>query len=191
MPFVCDGCKPVFNLVRRKKRAGLPTNMDWQPCDDCRALYRAHPRKSRARGAPVPDEVMVQRLIYGHGPSTPLSEPDEMMVQRLIYGPDPSALPCERNEAALILLKRGHEMSHEIAARVGLSRRTVERIAAAHGLNNPKPRAEVELGASETRAELWQLLHRGHSISGAARSVGVCSGTADRHVKKLREIGVL
>ncbi len=116
---------------------------------------------------------------------------DEMMVERLIYGPDPGACKAERRAAAVILLKRGHEMNHEIAVRVGLSRKTVERIAGELGLNSPRPRAEVELGGSETRAALWQLLHRGHSISGAARSLGVGSSTADYHVKILREIGVL
>ncbi len=174
MPFICEACKPAYNLAHRKRLSGDPTNMVHRPCADCRALSRtwaaAHPRASRAIGPYVPDE---------------------MMVERLIHGPDPSARKAERRAAAVILLKRGHEMTHEIATRVGLHPKTISRIAAELGLGRPRPRAEVELGACETRAELWQLLHRGHSISGAARSLGVASSTADRHVKILREIGVM
>lgn len=171
MPWTCDPCKPAYNLVMRKKRSGKPTNMTFTPCANCRALYRSTPRKSRPRTGPA--------------------IPDDMMVQRLLYGPDPGARKIERRAAAVILLRRGHDMHHEIADRVGLHRDSVGRIARELGLSRPKPRAEIEIGAIETRAEIWQLMHRGHSMAGAARSLGIASSTVQRHAQKLREIGVL
>lgn len=117
---------------------------------------------------------------------------DEAMVQRLIYGPDPGANGAERRAAVEILLKRGQEESYRcIADRVGVDRRTVDRVAVRLGLSKTRPRALVEIGACETRAELWQLLHRGHAPAGAARSLGISYSTAYGHVRKLRRIGVL
>lgn len=78
---------------------------------------------------------------------------DEIAVDRLLADPRAEATREERRAAALILIRRRPDLTRQqIADRVGVSSRTVERVAVANGLRSTKPCRANRYPAGETRA---------------------------------------
>ncbi len=106
----CRPCKDRRNLIDRLRRSGKPTNLKRDPCASCRQADRLYVRK--------------QKVIK--------TMPDEQMVYRLMGGPESAATQRERREAIRQLLLAKPRLSNaDIAERVGVTSRTVERVAAA------------------------------------------------------------
>lgn len=105
----CDPCRTRRNLVDRNRRAGRASNLRYSPCDSCRALESAERRRTR--------------------PSQAIA-PDEQMVYRLLGGPEDAATRGERALAVQQLLAVRPRLTYrEIAERVGVGMRTVQRHA--------------------------------------------------------------
>lgn len=82
-----------------------------------------------------------------------MGEIDAVVVERLAAGQKTEATHDDRRAAALLLVQRRPELTRsQVAERVGVSPRTVERVAKAAGLPSTNPCVVNQRAPGETRA---------------------------------------
>lgn len=168
-------------------------------CSVCTERRTAHLQSTGAKGAASSrakaEAARLRRIDeFGEDPREKLPpEPDEVMVARLVkgIGIPGDALPCEKREAAQeLLLKRSDLSRAEIADRVGLNVRSIERYAQRLGVKSQDNRKRPP---GETRRLLGELIKANPrmSASRAGEMLGISTGCANQHHKKLVEEGIL